>query len=409
MAEGTERQSSERHSNERQSAGGHEQDAETNGAETNGAETQSAETKDEEMRAINERLVIAAVRQQELAEAATRSAESALRSGELYRLLAKNFPGGMVLLFDQDLRHILADGKGLSALGLSKEALEAGTIWERFDPETCRRIEPAYRAVLAGETTVLEVLFPDETSQGKGERVYQVHTLPVRDDGGGILAGMAVAQDVTEQRWAEEAVRWQARHDVLTGLPNRALLRDRLEQVLAMAERSGELIALLFLDLDRFKHVNDTWGHAAGDQLLKAVAARLTGCLRAEDTAARLGGDEFVVVLPGLQAAGDAAKVAQEVAALLASPVLIAGPGINAHEVFATASVGISLFPFDGRNAASLMKHAAAAMYRSKEERHQEERHQEERHQEERFSERDRHVKPWPDAEASTRKANCQE
>lgn len=401
MAEGAERQSNGRLSNERQSAGGHEQDA-----ETNGAKAQGAETKEEKMRAINERLVITAVRQQELAEAATRSAqeatrsaESALKSGELYRLLARNFPGGMVLLFDHDLRHILADGKGLSALGLSKEALEAGTIWERFAPETCRRIEPAYRAALAGETTVLEVLFPVETSQGKGERVYQVHTLPVRDDGGGVLAGMAVAQDVTEQRWAEEAVRWQARHDVLTGLPNRALLRDRLEQVLALAERSGELVALLFLDLDRFKHVNDTWGHAAGDQLLKTVAARLMGCLRAEDTAARLGGDEFVVVLPGLRAAGDAAKVTQEVAALLAAPVLIAGPGIDAHEVSVTASVGISLFPFDGRDAASLMKHADVAMYRSKEERHQQEH----------FSERDRPVKPRPEAEATKRKANFQE
>ena len=325
---------------------------------------QDAETKASEMLAINERLLIAAVRQQELAEAATQSAEDALKSGELYRLLARNYPGGMVLLFDHDLRHLLADGSGLGALGLSKEALEARTIWERFAPETCRQLEPAYRAALAGETAVLEALFPVETPQGNRERVYQVQTLPVRDNQGHILAGMAVAQDVTEQRLAEEAVRWQARHDVLTGLPNRALLHDRLEQVLTIAERSGELVALLFLDLDRFKHVNDTWGHAAGDQLLKAVAARLTGRLRAEDTAARLGGDEFIVVLPGLQVAGDTARVAQEVAALFAAPIMI-----DDHELFVTASVGISLFPFDGHDAASLMKHADAAMYQSKENR----------------------------------------
>ncbi len=320
-----------------------------------------------EMRAINERLVIAGVRQLELAEAAARKAESALQSVELYRLMAKNFPNGMVLLFDHDLRHILADGKGLAALGRSKETLEGRTIWEGFTARTCRKIEPAYRAALTGETTVLEVPFPIETdAQGKTERVYQICTLPVMDETGSILTGMAMGQDVTEQRQAEETVRWQAHHDVLTGLPNRALLNDRLNQVLAISERSGEIAALLFLDLDHFKHVNDTWGHAAGDHLLQSVAARLTGCLRAEDTVARLGGDEFVVLLPSLHAADDVAGVAQKIAALLAEPIAIGG-----HTMSVTASVGISLFPFDGRDAASLMSNADAAMYRSKQDRRQ--------------------------------------
>jgi len=312
-----------------------------------------------EMRAINERLVIAAVRQQELAEAA-------LKSGELYRLLAKNFPDGMVLLFDYDLRHILADGRGLVALGLSKEALEGRTIWERFAPQTCRQIEPVYRAALAGETTVSEVLFPAGAPlREKTERVYQVRALPVRGDTGGILAGMAVAQDVTEQRQAEETIHWQAHHDALTGLPNRVLLRDRLDHVLAMSKRSDGIAALLFLDLDRFKQVNDTLGHDMGDRLLQHVAACLTGCLRAEDTAARIGGDEFVVILPGLQSAGDAATVVQKIAALLAAPVHIDG-----HEMTVAVSVGISLFPFDGRDAAALMKRADAAMYHSKQDHH---------------------------------------
>ncbi len=316
------------------------------------------DTENAEIRAINERLVIAAVRQQELADAA-------LKSGELYRLLAGNFPDGMVVLFDGDLRHILADGRGLAALGLSKEALEGRTIWESFAPQTCRQIEPAYRAALAGETMVLEVRFPVERlPQEETGRVYLVHALPVRDDRGNILAGMAVAQDVTEQRQTEEAVRWRAYHDALTELPNRALLHDRLEQVLAMSERSGELAALLFLDLDNFKDVNDTLGHDAGDRLLQQVAARLAGCLRAEDTVARLGGDEFVVLLPSLQAAGDAAQVAEKITALLAAPVVI-----GKHRMSVTASVGISLFPRDGRDAAALMKHADAAMYQSKRDR----------------------------------------
>ncbi len=325
-------------------------------------DTDNDEEDDSEMRAINEMLVIAAVRQQELAEAASESAQSALKSGELYRLLAENFPNGMVLLFDQDLRHVLADGRGLVTLGLSREALEGRTVGESFAPQTCRQIEPAYRAALAGVSTVLDVqFFAEGTSEEGGERIYQVHTLPVMDDQGNIPTGMVVAQDVTERRQAEQAIRWQAYHDALTCLPNRALLRDRLEQVLAMSERSGEIAALLFLDLDGFKHVNDTLGHAAGDRLLQSIAVRLTGCLRAQDTVARQGGDEFVVLLPGLRAAEDTAEVAEKIRAALAVPVLI-----DDQWMFITASVGISVFPFDGLDAASLMESADTAMYRTK-------------------------------------------
>ena len=160
---------------------------------------------------------------------------------------------------------------------------------------------------------------------------------------------------------AAEALRRQAHHDPLTGLPNRALLQDRLNQVLARAERSGEVAALLFLDLDHFKAVNDTWGHAAGDRLLQAVALRLTGCLRAEDTVARVGGDEFVVLLPNLQYAEDAAEVAQKVTAVLADPLMLEG-----CEMSVTASVGISLFPRDGLDAGTLTQKADAAMYQAK-------------------------------------------
>lgn len=328
---------------------------------------QTAHAPDTEMRAINEHLVIAAIRHQELAETALRSEESAKRSGELYRLLTQNFPHGLVLLFDHDLRHVLAGGSGLNAPGFTKEALEGKTIRKGFTPQICRQIEPAYRAALTGQTTVLEVLIPVEApaqhahSQPAADRVFQFRTLPAVNDQGHILTGMAMVQDITEHRGAEEALRWQAYHDPLTGLPNRALLHDRLEQVLAMFRRSGELAALLFLDLNQFKQVNDTLGHAAGDSLLQIVAARLTNCVRAEDTVARLGGDEFVVLLPSVQNAGDAAQIAEAIVVLLEAPAMIAD-----REVLVTVSLGISIFPFDAADGASLLKKADAAMYRSK-------------------------------------------
>ncbi|MBC8102389.1 MAG: GGDEF domain-containing protein [Cytophagales bacterium] len=326
------------------------------------AEHSTEETHFAEMRAINERLVIASVRQQELAELASKNAEAARKSGEIYRLLARNFPNGVVLLFDHELRHLLADGRGLASLGISKETVEGKTIWEGFPLQTCLQIEPAYRAALAGETSVLEVRLAVQASSQEGrERTYQIQVLPVRDDAGNILAGMAMTQDVTEQRRAEASIRWQAHHDALTGLPNRALLRDRMEQVFALSERTGEFSALLFLDLDRFKQINDTFGHSVGDRLLQAVAERLTRCLRTEDTVARIGGDEFLVLLPGLRTPRDAERVAQKITAQFTAPFLV-----DRQAMTVTASVGVSLFPFDGRDAESLLKNADTAMYRSK-------------------------------------------
>lgn len=315
-----------------------------------------------EMWAINEKLVITAVQQQEIAEHAVLNAENAWKSGELYRLLVKHFPNGMVLLFDHDLRHRLADGGGLLSLGLSKASLEGSTIWEGFSPDVCRQIEPAYRAALLGETTLLEVRFDGGSLSPKaGERIYQMQTLPIWAEQGNVLTGMVVAQDVTEQRQLEESIRRQAHHDSLTGLPNRALLRDRLDQALAMAQRSGEFVAVLFLDMDRFKFINDTWGHDAGDRVLEAVAMRLTDCLRVEDTVARVGGDEFVVLLPSLQVAEYAAGVAEKIMSAVSAPLMIKG-----HEMSVIASVGISLFPTDGQDAHALLNKADTAMYKVK-------------------------------------------
>ena len=170
-----------------------------------------------------------------------------------------------------------------------------------------------------------------------------------------------LVQDISERRAFEAQLAYQATHDALTGLPNRDLYNDRLVQALAHAARQKQMLALLFLDLDRFKYINDTLGHDIGDELLKVVAERLISGLRQEDTLARIGGDEFTLILSGLQHVDDAALVAQNILKILERPFSIAG-----HELFVPGSIGISFYPFDATEASVLVKYADTAMYVAK-------------------------------------------
>jgi diguanylate cyclase (GGDEF)-like protein len=167
--------------------------------------------------------------------------------------------------------------------------------------------------------------------------------------------------DVTARKDAERELRHHAAHDPLTGLPNRRLLQDRLTNALAQARRKRGLVAVLLLDLDDFKAVNDTLGHPAGDALLQAIARRLSGILRVSDTLARLGGDEFALVQVGARQPADIAILAQKVLAALASPFDLGG-----QEAYISTSLGIALFPDDGGDTHDLLKNADLALYRAK-------------------------------------------
>ncbi len=177
------------------------------------------------------------------------------------------------------------------------------------------------------------------------------------------LVGMAsqLAAIAIEHHQLTEQLAYQAQHDALTGLPNRPLFEDRLHQAVARARRSGCLVGLLYVDLDRFKLVNDTLGHAAGDTLLRQVAQRLLSCVREGDTVARIGGDEFTVVLNDLENPQDAVGVTQRILETLKQPLVLRG-----HELFVTTSIGISLFPTDGDEAEELLRKADNALYRGK-------------------------------------------
>lgn len=178
-----------------------------------------------------------------------------------------------------------------------------------------------------------------------------------------LLLGIVVAVVVVRRTQLANRERERlATHDVLTGLPNRLLMNDRIEQALGRARHSGRLAALLFIDLDRFKIVNDTLGHKAGDELLLQVACRLRQCIRSGDTVARLGGDEFVVMIEDAQTAADATVVAEKILQSLGAVMHIGG-----HEVYAGASIGIALYPEHGRDVQELLRRADTAMYHAKE------------------------------------------
>ncbi|HEV3017697.1 MAG TPA: EAL domain-containing protein [Burkholderiaceae bacterium] len=183
----------------------------------------------------------------------------------------------------------------------------------------------------------------------------------VRNSAGRLTHYIGVLTDISERKAAQARIEHMAHHDALTDLPNRALLADRLSQIIAQAQRSNHPVALLFVDLDHFKHINDSLGHVVGDQVLIEVAQRLVRCVRASDTVARLSGDEFVVLLPEAGGVEGVARVVTGVMRAIAEPFQIAGNGLRL-----SASIGVSLYPKDGREGAELLTNADHAMYHAK-------------------------------------------
>jgi diguanylate cyclase (GGDEF)-like protein/PAS domain S-box-containing protein len=183
----------------------------------------------------------------------------------------------------------------------------------------------------------------------------------MKDERGEFSHHIAVVSDISERKAAEERMVYIAQHDFLTSLPNRMMLHDRLTQAIAHAEREQRKVAVMFLDLDRFKAINDTLGHLTGDKLLQLVAGRINSVARTSDTVSRLGGDEFAIMLPYIENTDDIAMIALKLLTSIAGPCVIDG-----NEIEVTTSIGISVFPEDGTDSESLIAHADAAMYQAK-------------------------------------------
>lgn len=184
---------------------------------------------------------------------------------------------------------------------------------------------------------------------------------PIHDRRGDILGAVIIFRDVIVSRERRLQMLHLAEHDALTELPNRLLLSDRLARSIALSRRYGRRLAVLFIDCDRFKHINDTLGHAIGDQVLRSIARRLTSCVRESDTVSRHGGDEFLILLSEVDHADDAGIIAEKIVQSVGEPHFVAG-----HELQLTVSVGISLYPEDGQDAQSLIMRADSAMYHAK-------------------------------------------
>jgi diguanylate cyclase (GGDEF)-like protein/PAS domain S-box-containing protein len=279
----------------------------------------------------------------------------------LMKQIVVNYPNGVILLYDEDVRFHFLEGQGISDLGFSHEFVIGRTMGEIFPPDVWEPIRHYYEDVFKGHSATFELRFRDLVRQG--------HTMPVRDQQGNIVAGMVVTYDITRQKIVEQSLREQeerlmrlALHDPLTNLANRTLFNNQLEQALARGKRNGSGVAVLFLDLDNFKLVNDTLGHEAGDQLLIRVAERLRTTVRAGDTVARFGGDEFVLLLENVTNDHDVATAADHIRKAVHAPCLIDGQTIST-----SASIGYSICLSDEYiEAGELIRRADLAMYRAK-------------------------------------------
>ncbi|HWP47437.1 MAG TPA: diguanylate cyclase, partial [Candidatus Limnocylindrales bacterium] len=321
--------------------------------------------------------------EQELFE--RRQAEEALRANEerLARIVETVADG--ILIEDLEGRIIFANAAAEKIYGISHSS--ASSLSFHQDGKEGRRMKDWKITTLRGKP------FPDEKRPftqvlRTGQPVYGVEQVihrpdgtqvivslnaaPLRDAKGAITGVISSLTDITERKRAEKMVKKLAYYDALTGLPNRLLFNDRLNLALAQASRNQQTLALIFLDLDRFKTINDTLGHTLGDRLLREIAKRLVGCLRRSDTVSRfgsdeciisrLGGDEFTILLPRIHQVDDAARIAQRILDTLKPPFYLDG-----HELHITTSLGIAFYPNDGKDAQTLLKNADAAMYRAKE------------------------------------------
>jgi len=289
---------------------------------------------------------------------ARKVAQIALQESEAkLRLVADSLPL-MVTYLDADLRFLFANREYLGSFGAALGEVLGRRLGEVAGEEAEELVRSRMEELRAGCTVTYE---RERQEAGGGTKHYEVRIVPRRDASDRLEGMFTVIQDITERAVTSRLFEQLALSDPLTSLPNKRLLLDRIERAIAQAGRRDGFSAVLFVDLDGFKTVNDSMGHTEGDRLLKAVASRLRSCARASDTVARFGGDEFVVLLEGCRTPTDAGNIARKMAVALSLPF-----PLSRGEAEISCSIGIALHPRDGLDPETLLAHADAAMYRAK-------------------------------------------
>lgn len=286
-------------------------------------------------------------------------AETALRQSENQLRAVVDAEPECVKIVAADGTLLQMNAAGLAMIEARDSAQVIGKpIWNLLKPEYRETFRAFTENILRGNKGTMEF----EIIGLKGtHRWLETHAVRLPDDSGGAPRMLSITRDITERKQTDRRLRQLAHFDSLTDLPNRVQFIEHLELAMADADRHERLVGVVFLDLDRFKYINDSLGHEMGDLLLREVALRLSGAVRRGDTVARLSGDEFALVLADMKHVDDAIYVAQKILDVFRQSFRVAG-----HELFITASMGITLYPFDDRSAQDLVRNADVAMYRAK-------------------------------------------
>ncbi|MEZ5524730.1 MAG: EAL domain-containing protein [Pseudomonadales bacterium] len=292
-------------------------------------------------------------------------------SERLHRYLVNSSPD-IVYLIDRDGRFTYVNDRITLLLGFQRDDLIGRHYRDLVFIEDIEQAAYVFSAREIHDTTPrnVELRFKCK-DQDRPPKYFEINTIPIELESNELfeqpigeeqfVGVYGVARDISERKEAERTINFQAYHDLLTRLPNRALFKDRLNLAIAQAKRSGQKMAVMFLDLDRFKLVNDTLGHIYGDELLQLVSQRLQDCLREGDTLARFGGDEFTLLLPQITGQEDATAIARKIIETMREPFVIEG-----NDIYVTISVGIAMYPHDGATMEALVKNADIAMYHIK-------------------------------------------